>query len=150
MVAAFGLGGGWEAVDRAIEYSKTRNSGGSPLAEKQGYTHKLIVPHVARLEAARVLAERLVRAHPGDEEGQVVEAFRRLTSERPNGEQTRVLTAFLKDELARAARQTEAERTAVLANGEVAVAEDVKSTEVVAATMMVRLLLGYTETTTIP
>ena len=57
MVAAFGLGGGWEAVDRAIEYSKTRISGGSPLAEKQGYTHKLIVPHVARLEAARAFIE---------------------------------------------------------------------------------------------
>lgn len=57
MVAAFGLGGGWEAVDRAIEYSKTRVAGGSPLAEKQGYTHKLIVPHVARLEAARAFIE---------------------------------------------------------------------------------------------
>ncbi len=57
MVAAFGLGGGWEAVDRAIEYSKTRVSGGSPLSEKQGYTHKLIVPHVARLEAARAFIE---------------------------------------------------------------------------------------------
>jgi alkylation response protein AidB-like acyl-CoA dehydrogenase len=57
MVAAFGLGGGWEAVDRAIEYSKTRIAGGSPLAEKQGYTHKLIVPHVARLEAARAFIE---------------------------------------------------------------------------------------------
>jgi alkylation response protein AidB-like acyl-CoA dehydrogenase len=57
MVAAFGLGGGWEALDRAIEYSKTRISGGSPLAGKQGYTHKLIVPHVARLEAARAFIE---------------------------------------------------------------------------------------------
>jgi alkylation response protein AidB-like acyl-CoA dehydrogenase len=57
MVAAFGLGGGWEAVDRAIEYSKTRVAGGSPLAEKQGYTHKLIIPHVARLEAARAFIE---------------------------------------------------------------------------------------------
>ena len=57
MVAAFGLGGGWEAVDRAIEYSRTRISGGTPLAEKQGYTHKLIVPHVARLEAARAFIE---------------------------------------------------------------------------------------------
>ncbi|MCU0301391.1 MAG: acyl-CoA dehydrogenase family protein [Candidatus Nanopelagicales bacterium] len=57
MVAAFGLGGGWEAVDRAIAYSKERIAGGSPLAEKQGYTHKLIVPHVARLEAARAFIE---------------------------------------------------------------------------------------------
>ena len=46
MVAAFGLGGGWEAIDRAIRYSTQRVQGGAPLSEKQGYTHKLIVPHV--------------------------------------------------------------------------------------------------------
>jgi len=57
MVAAFGLGGGWEALDRAIEYSKERQQGGAPLAEKQGFTHKLIVPHAVRLEAARSYIE---------------------------------------------------------------------------------------------
>ncbi len=57
MVAAFGLGAGWEAVDRAVEYSKTRIQAGGPLSEKQGYTHKLVVSHVARLEAARALIE---------------------------------------------------------------------------------------------
>jgi alkylation response protein AidB-like acyl-CoA dehydrogenase len=57
MVAAFGLGGGWEALDRAIAYSTARIQGGAPLAEKQGYTHKLIVPHVVRLEAARAFLE---------------------------------------------------------------------------------------------
>ncbi len=57
MVAAFGLGGGWEALDRAIRYSTERVQGGTPLSEKQGYTHKLIVPHAARLEAARAFVE---------------------------------------------------------------------------------------------
>ena len=57
MVAAFGLGGGWAALDRAIPYSKERIQAGSPLSEKQGYTHKLIVPHAARLEAARAFIE---------------------------------------------------------------------------------------------
>ena len=57
MVAAFGLGGGWEALDRAIEYSQERQQGGAPLAEKQGFTHKLIVPHAVRLEAARSYIE---------------------------------------------------------------------------------------------
>ena len=57
MVAAFGLGGGWEALDRAIAYSLERQQGGAPLAEKQGYTHKLIVPHAIRLEAARSYIE---------------------------------------------------------------------------------------------
>src|SRR6266487_5178294 len=57
MVAAFGLGAGWSAVDRAIAYSTTRIQAGAPLSEKQGYTHKLIVPHVVRLEAARAFIE---------------------------------------------------------------------------------------------
>ncbi len=68
MVAAFGLGAGWEAVDRAIEYSKERIQGGGPLSEKQGYTHKLIVPHAVRLEAARAfLEETAIRIDSGEE-----------------------------------------------------------------------------------
>jgi alkylation response protein AidB-like acyl-CoA dehydrogenase len=57
MVAAFGLGAGWAALDRAIPYSTKRIQAGAPLSEKQGYTHKLIVPHVARLEASRAYIE---------------------------------------------------------------------------------------------
>jgi len=57
MVAAFGLGGGWAALDRAIPYSTKRIQAGAPLSENQGYTHKLIVPNVARLEAARSYIE---------------------------------------------------------------------------------------------
>jgi alkylation response protein AidB-like acyl-CoA dehydrogenase len=57
MVAAFGLGAGWSALDRAIPYSTQRIQGGAPLSEKQGYTHKLIVPNVARLEAGRSYIE---------------------------------------------------------------------------------------------
>lgn len=57
MVATFGLGAGWSALDRAIQYSTTRIQGGAPLSEKQGYTHKLIVPHAIRLEAARAFIE---------------------------------------------------------------------------------------------
>jgi alkylation response protein AidB-like acyl-CoA dehydrogenase len=57
MVAAFGLGAGWAALDRAIPYSTTRIQAGAPLSEKQGYTHKLIVPHAVRLEASRAYIE---------------------------------------------------------------------------------------------
>ncbi len=57
MVDAFGLGAGWAALDRAIPYSTKRIQAGAPLSEKQGYTHKLIVPHVVRLEAARSYIE---------------------------------------------------------------------------------------------
>ena len=57
MVAAFGLGAGCEAIKRAINYSTQRVQGGAPLSEKQGYTHKLIVPHVVALEGARAFVE---------------------------------------------------------------------------------------------
>jgi len=57
MVAAFGLGGGWEALDRSIAYSVERVQGGGPLSEKQGFTHKLIVPWAVRLEASRAFIE---------------------------------------------------------------------------------------------
>jgi len=68
MVAAFGLGGGWAALDRAIPYSTKRIQAGAPLSEKQGYTHKLIVPHVARLEAARAyIEETALRIDAGSE-----------------------------------------------------------------------------------
>jgi len=57
MVAAFGLGAGWAALNRAIVYSTMRIQAGSPLSEKQGYTHKLIVPHAVALEAGRAYIE---------------------------------------------------------------------------------------------
>jgi alkylation response protein AidB-like acyl-CoA dehydrogenase len=57
MVAAFGLGAGWSALDRAIPYSVKRIQAGAPLSEKQGYTHKLIVPNVVHLEAGRSYIE---------------------------------------------------------------------------------------------
>lgn len=57
MVAALGLGAGWAALDRAIAYAPTRLQSGGPLSGKQGYIHKLIVPNVVRLEAARSFIE---------------------------------------------------------------------------------------------
>jgi alkylation response protein AidB-like acyl-CoA dehydrogenase len=69
MVAAFGLGAGWSALDRAIPYSTKRIQAGAPLSEKQGYTHKLIVPHVARLEAARAVIEETAERIDSGKEG---------------------------------------------------------------------------------
>jgi alkylation response protein AidB-like acyl-CoA dehydrogenase len=68
MVAAFGLGAGWAALDRAIPYSKDRLQGGAPLSEKQGYTHKLIVPHAVRLEAGRAYIEETAERLDAGEE----------------------------------------------------------------------------------
>jgi alkylation response protein AidB-like acyl-CoA dehydrogenase len=69
MVGAFGLGAGWEALRRAIRYAQQRVQAGSPLSQKQAYTHKLIVPNAARLEAARAyiewVAERLDAGEAG-------------------------------------------------------------------------------------
>ena len=69
MVAAFGLGAGWSALDRAIPYSTKRIQAGGPLSEKQGYTHKLIVPGAVRLEAARAYIEETAERIDGGAEG---------------------------------------------------------------------------------
>jgi alkylation response protein AidB-like acyl-CoA dehydrogenase len=69
MVAAFGLGAGWSALDRAIPYSMKRIQAGAPLSQKQGYTHKLIVPHVVRLEAARAMIEETAERIDSGTEG---------------------------------------------------------------------------------
>ncbi len=69
MVAAFGLGCGWAALDRAIPYATERIQAGAPLSQKQGYTHKLIVPHVARLEASRASIEETAERIDAGTEG---------------------------------------------------------------------------------
>lgn len=57
MVATFGLGGGMASLEKAVAYSKQRVQFGTPLAQKQGYTHKLFVPNAVRLEASRAYIE---------------------------------------------------------------------------------------------
>ncbi len=69
MVAAFGLGAGWASLDRIVPFALDRVQGGAPLAEKQGYTHKLLVPHAARLEAARACIEETAERIDADPEG---------------------------------------------------------------------------------
>jgi alkylation response protein AidB-like acyl-CoA dehydrogenase len=69
MVAAFGLGAGWEAVEQAVRYSQQRIQAGGPLSDKQGYTHKLIVPHAVELEAARAYIEETAYRLDGGEHG---------------------------------------------------------------------------------
>jgi alkylation response protein AidB-like acyl-CoA dehydrogenase len=59
MVAAFGLGAGLSALEKAIAYSKVRKQFGTLLCEKQGYTHKLLVPPSVRLAAAKAYIEQV-------------------------------------------------------------------------------------------
>lgn len=69
MVAAFGLGCGTEALEQAVRYSQQRIQAGTPLSEKQGYTHKLIVPHACRLEGSRSYIEYTANRLDGGEHG---------------------------------------------------------------------------------
>ena len=72
MVAAFGLGGGMASLERVVKYSKERIQFKTTLSEKQGYTHKLIVPHAVRLEAARAyIEETTIKLDSSDEDFQV-------------------------------------------------------------------------------
>ncbi|MCK5507060.1 MAG: acyl-CoA dehydrogenase family protein [Desulfobacterales bacterium] len=72
MVAAMGLGAGQKVLSIVIPYAKERIQFGSSLSEKQGYTHKLIVPNAVRLEAATAYIEEIgERLDSGEEDLQV-------------------------------------------------------------------------------
>lgn len=73
MVATLGLGGGMASLERAIKYSKERVQFGTTLAEKQGYTHKLLVPHAVQLEASRAYVEFVAECLDSGEESREVE-----------------------------------------------------------------------------
>ncbi len=80
MVAAMALGAAEEALDIAIKYAQERVQFGSTLSEKQGYSHKLIVPNVVRLMAAAAhidqTAMKFDRGTTGlQEEGSIAKYF---------------------------------------------------------------------------
>lgn len=80
MVASMGLGGGEAALDIAIPYAKERIQFGTPLSEKQGYTHKLIVPNAVRLAAASAYIDEVAvmldgTAHDLQVEGAIAKYF---------------------------------------------------------------------------
>jgi alkylation response protein AidB-like acyl-CoA dehydrogenase len=68
-VAALGLGAGWRAVEITSRYSQERVVSGSALSEKQGYTHKLLVPFATWLEASRAFIEDVAERLDGGEKG---------------------------------------------------------------------------------
>jgi alkylation response protein AidB-like acyl-CoA dehydrogenase len=81
MVAAFGLGCGVSALNKAVDYGRERFQGGSLLCEKPGWTHKLIVPHAVALEAARAHIEFVAdRLDQGLEDLAVDGAVAKLTA----------------------------------------------------------------------
>lgn len=96
MVAAMALGAGWMALEHAIRYSQQRLVGGQPLNTKQGFTHKLIVPFAARLEACRAFVEEIARRIDGGEEGLQTEGAiaKFMSSETANTAADNAIQAF--------------------------------------------------------
>ncbi|GBC61475.1 acyl-CoA dehydrogenase [Desulfonema ishimotonii] len=86
MVASMALGTVENAMEIAIAYARERIQFGSPLSEKQGYTHKLIVPHAVRLAAANAYIEDIAhRLDSGEAELQVEGSMGKLfTTEAAN------------------------------------------------------------------
>ncbi|VEN75210.1 Acyl-CoA dehydrogenase [Candidatus Desulfarcum epimagneticum] len=80
MVASMALGAGEAALDIVIPYAAQRRQFGSFLSEKQGYTHKLVVPHAVRLAAADAYCDEIaLRLDSGEKdlqtEGSIAKYF---------------------------------------------------------------------------
>jgi alkylation response protein AidB-like acyl-CoA dehydrogenase len=79
MVACMALGAGVSALEKVVAYAKERVQFGSPLMDKQGYTHKLVLPYLARLEAARAYIEEVaLRLDSGENDLQVEGSIAKL------------------------------------------------------------------------
>jgi len=79
MVAAMGLGAGEAAMEIAVNYAKERIQFKAPLSEKQGYTHKLIIPNIVRLAAADAfIEETALRLDSGEKDLEVEGSIAKL------------------------------------------------------------------------
>ncbi len=79
MVASMALGAGEAAMEIVIPYAKERIQFGAPLSEKQGYTHKLVVPHIVRLKAAAAYIDEIaLRLDAGESNLQVEGSIAKL------------------------------------------------------------------------
>lgn len=79
MVAAMALGAAQASLNILIPYAQQRIQFGSPLSEKQGYTHKLVVPNVVNTEAAAAYIDEVAhRLDAGEEDLQVEGSIAKL------------------------------------------------------------------------
>ncbi len=125
------------------EFCKTRReSTGTPMQAL------VLMNDVQFLEAARALATRLLAAT--STETRATTAFRLLTSRQPEPAQVARLTDYLEQEKTRFAEQPEAAHKFLAATGELPLPKDAPAADLAATTLMVRLLLGFSETTMIP
>ena len=102
-------------------------------------------------EAARVLAERLVQAHPAASEGDDLlrcgDAFLRLTGRLAKADELLPLVDLLHSARAEYVRAPDAARLAITRAGEAPVHSELPLHEIAATTVMVRALLCYDECT---
>lgn len=102
------------------------------------------------IEAERVLAERLVQKYPSSDAERVRDACRMLTSRSPEPEQCKLLETYLAQERQEFAQRPQMQKDLLTGNGEKPMQPGLPETEVAATTMMVHLLMGFSETTMKP
>lgn len=125
------------------EFCKTRRENtGTPMQAL------VLMNDVQFLEAARALATRLLAEN--DTETRAATAFRLLTSRRPEPAQLRALAGYLEREKDRFTAQPDTAREFLAATGELPLPEGAPAADLAATTLMVRLLLGFSETTMVP
>ena len=79
MVASMALGGAEAALDIVIPYAKERIQFKTPLSQKQGYTHKLVVPHAVRMTAAATYIDEVAaRLDAGEQDLEVEGSIAKL------------------------------------------------------------------------
>lgn len=97
------------------------------------------------LEAARTLAEKLVRDHPSDDVQRVQHAFRLLTSKAISPEMSGVLVKLLHESRVRYRAAPQEADDVRRKNGEAPVDDSLDAAEVAATTLLTRALLAYDE-----
>lgn len=96
------------------------------------------------VEASRVLAEKLMREHPGDEKAQIEKAFRLLTSRRPEKEEVSLLGNFLDRQLS-VFRSDPAGAEQLLEVGQAPSSEEVDPIDLAAKTVVINTLMNFNE-----
>ncbi len=104
----------------------------------------VLMNDVQFLEAARFLAMALLEEPV---EGRAERAYRLLTSQRAGPEQVSKLAKYVQGERVRFEAKPEAAKAFLAATGEAPLKEGVNQADLAATTLMVRLLLGFSETT---
>ena len=96
------------------------------------------------VEASRVLAEKLIREYPGDEEAQIEMAFRLLTSRLPEKEEVSLVGNFLDRQLSEF-RSDPAGAEQFLEVGQAPLSGDVDPIDLAAKTVVINTLMNFNE-----